>query len=53
MLPGRYAELMTTMLSRVGRSPAWGLHGLDVGLVEDDVSDLIAAQSAAWTAAKR
>ncbi len=53
VLPGRYAELMTTMLSRVGRSPAWGLHGLDVGLVEDDVSDLIAAQSAAWTAAKR
>ena len=51
--PGRYAPLMQALFARVGASPGWGLHTLDMGLVEDDLLDLIGAQSAVWTAAWR
>ena len=46
--PGRYADLMTGMLNLSARRPTWGLHPLDISLVQGNMMDDIAAQSAAW-----
>ena len=53
VLPGRYADIMTAMLTHAVHSPGWGLHSLDVAMVETDILDLIPAQAAAWSAAQR
>ncbi|QJU56635.1 DUF3089 domain-containing protein [Sphingomonas sp. AP4-R1] len=48
--PSRYADLLTASLGRLSAaSPAWGLHTLDVNLVQGNVIDMIEAQAASWT----
>ncbi len=51
--PGPYAPLVQTLFDRYDQHGGWGLHALDVQMVEDDLADLIGAQASAWTAAKR
>lgn len=47
--PGRHADLMEAALGRqAAAAPGWGLHALDIGLVQGSMIDLIARQSAAW-----
>ena len=46
--PGRYGDLMAGMLTHSVRRPTWGLHPLDISLVQGDMIDDIAAQGAAW-----
>lgn len=47
--PGRYADLLAMALGRSSSAPAgWGLHPLDINLVQGNMLDMIAAQSAAW-----
>ena len=50
--PGRYASLRERLLAAVSR-PGWGLHPLDVGLVQGDMLDEVGAQGRAWAAAHR
>lgn len=49
--PGPTAELMGYWLSRYAGPPGWGLHILDVNLVQGNIADMIQAQSAAWAKA--
>lgn len=51
--PGRYADLLTAAFAHAGRAPTWGLHVLDINLVQGNMLDLIASQSAAWTKTRR
>lgn len=49
--PGPNADLLTYALSRAASAaPGWGLHPLDISLVQGNMLDLIASQSAAWLA---
>lgn len=50
--PGAYADLLKGFLDRSRVLPGWGLHKLDVNLVQGDLLDLVDAQSKTW-AAKR
>ena len=45
--PGRYADLLEPMLAHVVHG-GWGLHALDIALVQGNIVDLLGAQSAAW-----
>ena len=51
--PGRYGDLLKATEASVTRLPNWGLHVVDVSFTAGNLRDLVAAQSAAWTAAKR
>lgn len=47
--PGRHAALIETALGqRSSAVPGWGLHALDIDLVQGSMIDLIARQAAAW-----
>ena len=46
--PGRYQPLLDAALKASGAIPSWGLHTLDINLVQGNMIDLIAQQSAAW-----
>lgn len=46
--PGRYTDLLTLLLDHARMAPGWGLHPLDISLVQGNMLDLIASQSAAW-----
>jgi len=46
--PGPFADLLGMMLGRYASLPGWGLHLLDVNLVQGNMLDMVAAQSAAW-----
>jgi hypothetical protein len=49
--PGKYADLLALALGRMGSAPGgWGLHPLDISLVQGNMIDLIGTQSAAWSA---
>jgi len=52
--PGRYADLLALALDRMGSGlPGWGLHALDISLVQGNMVDLIGTQSAAWLAKRK
>ena len=46
--PGRYHDLLATTLG-ASRQPGWGLHPLDISLVQGDLVEMIGAQAAGWT----
>lgn len=46
--PGPNAELLRLGLQRYSPAPPWGLHPLDISLVQGNMIDLIASQSKAW-----
>ncbi len=46
--PGRFARLLQLALR--SEHPGWGLHVMDVSLTQGNILDVIAAQSAAWSA---
>lgn len=47
--PGAAAEAVGAALARANdNAPGWGLHPLDISLVQGNMIDLIARQSAAW-----
>jgi hypothetical protein len=48
VLPSKFAERLTASLDRGGAYPDWGLHRLDVALVQGNMVDVVAAESAAW-----
>jgi len=52
--PGRYADLLGLALDRMGSGRAgWGLHSLDISLVQGNMIDLIGTQGAAWLAKRK
>jgi hypothetical protein len=52
--PGKYADLLALALDKMGSGrPGWGLHSLDISLVQGNMIDLIGTQSAAWLARKK
>lgn len=51
--PGPLAPLVQTLLDRSQRVPGWGLHLLDVSLVQGDLLDLVQSQGQAWAAQPR
>jgi hypothetical protein len=46
--PGPNADLLALALNRAGPAPGWGLHPLDISLVQGNMLEMIASQSAAW-----
>jgi hypothetical protein len=48
--PGPNAELLRLGLQRYSPAPAWGLHPLDISLVQGNMIDLIGSQTKAWLA---
>jgi predicted alpha/beta hydrolase family esterase len=49
--PGPLAPILSAGLARIGAfGEGWGLHPLDISLVEGNMIDLIASQGAAWSA---
>jgi hypothetical protein len=48
--PSRYADLLRKALEGRRSSPGWGLHPLDVALLQGNMLDVLAAESATWTA---
>ena len=51
--PGRYAELLGDALDEAVIASGWGLHRLDVNLVQGNIVDLLAAQAESWSAGGR
>ena len=49
--PGRYADILQPMLAHVVHG-GWGLHVLDVALVEGNIIDVLGAESQAWQHAR-
>lgn len=47
VVPGPFADRLTGTLGR-GGTPGWGLHRLDVNLVEGNILDVIDAELAGW-----
>jgi hypothetical protein len=50
--PGPAAGLLGQVLERYSPAPAWGVHPLDISLVQGNMIDLIASQTTAWLARK-
>lgn len=50
--PGPAAGLLGVVMQKFSPMPAWGEHPLDISLVQGNMVDLIASQSAAWRAKK-
>ncbi len=50
--PGRYADLLRPMLAHVV-SGGWGLHVLDVALLQGNIIDVLGAETATWQRAHR
>jgi hypothetical protein len=48
--PGRYADLLQAALAHRRSNPGWGLHPLDIDLLQGNVVDVIAAETANWRA---
>jgi hypothetical protein len=48
VLPSKFAKRLTASFDRGGAYPEWGLHRLDMGLVEGNIVDVVAAESQAW-----
>lgn len=48
ILPGAYSELLRTALDPAAGTPGWGLHRIDINLVQGNMLDVIAAQAKAW-----
>jgi hypothetical protein len=47
VIPGPFADVLAASLGR-GGTPGWGLHRLDVNLVEGNILDVIDAELAGW-----
>ena len=50
--PGPAAGLLGVVLQRYSPAPAWGVHPLDISLVQGNMLDLIGSETAAWLARK-
>jgi hypothetical protein len=50
--PGRYADLLGPMLAHVVHG-GWGLHTLDIALVQGNIVDVLGAEAAAWQTRRR
>ncbi len=48
--PAVYGGLLKTYLTRMSPFPGWGLHLLDINLVQGDLVGLVGTQGAAWAA---
>jgi hypothetical protein len=48
ILPSRYADRLKIAFDHGGASPEWGLHRLDMALMQGNIVDVVAAESAAW-----
>lgn len=48
--PGPAAELLKVVMQRYSGIPTWGVHQLDISLVQGNMVALIGSQSAAWMA---
>jgi hypothetical protein len=48
--PGRYADLFSLAFTKYTLAEGWGLHRLDLSLPQGNILDVVAAESAAWTA---
>jgi len=48
--PGRYASLLQALFASRTFDPAWGLHSLDLSLVQGNLLDLVDAETRAWPA---
>jgi hypothetical protein len=48
VLPARFAERLKASFNRGGIYPEWGLHRLDMALMQGNIADVIAAESATW-----
>lgn len=48
ILPGAYQNALGAALERSQSTPGWGLHRIDVHLVQGNMLEVIAAESAAW-----
>jgi hypothetical protein len=48
--PGPAAGLLGVVMQRYSPAPAWGVHPLDISLVQGNIIDLIGSQSTAWLA---
>ncbi|WP_420137510.1 DUF3089 domain-containing protein [Sphingomonas sp.] len=46
--PGKYADLLRQSLQRYSPAPTWGLHPLDISLVQGNMISLIRHQTKAW-----
>jgi hypothetical protein len=46
--PGKYADLLRESLQRYSPTPTWGLHPLDISLVQGNMISLIERQTKAW-----
>ena len=44
-----FADLLQTVLKRMAAMPGWGLHRLDINLVQGNVLDVIDAETRSWT----
>jgi hypothetical protein len=51
--PGPNAELLRLGLQRYSPAPPWGLHPLDISLVQGNMIELIGQQSRAWLANRK
>ncbi len=45
-----YGDMRRALLAAVQHTPGWGLHVLDINLVQGDMLDAVADQSRTWTA---
>ncbi|UAK22942.1 DUF3089 domain-containing protein [Sphingomonas nostoxanthinifaciens] len=45
---GWFQSMMERIFGEFSRTPGWGIHPLDISLVEGNLLDLVSAQSAAW-----
>ena len=50
VLPGPSAELYTTLLQKAELRQGWGLHPLDISLVQGNILDLLEAETTTWQA---
>jgi len=50
--PGPAAGLLGVVLQRFSPAPAWGVHPLDISLVQGNMIDLIGSQAESWLARK-
>jgi hypothetical protein len=48
ILPTRFTERLTGAFSFSARDPAWGLHRLDLNLLQGNVVDVVGEELAAW-----
>lgn len=48
ILPTPFADLLRLGLQRYGLGPGWGLHRLDISLLQGDILDVVGAETHSW-----